>query len=328
MRNHGIPESLIADVQAAAKKLFDLPREEKAKFATSLNKSFLGWVELGSEVTYGKIDMREAMEMGFEIPAAKDSEPIWYNVQGPNNFPREELMPGFKNLVMEYQDKCLQLGMKLLHAMAETLDLPPNYFDDKWLDERPTHHFKLNKYPSVNLTEHPEFEGRLGVAHHQDEDIATILWQDDTGGLQIQNYDGQWVDVPPVPGTVVINIGDYWEMLTGGRYVSTSHRVLLNTSGKDRYSFPFFMMPKATAPRRWPAMPESEIPEYVLRNAREPKDRWAEMGFKRAAGAHIAEYFFFKSMKSYPEAAKKLYPGIDWWREMGLPSAEEANKMF
>ncbi|KXS21949.1 Clavaminate synthase-like protein, partial [Gonapodya prolifera JEL478] len=244
VKNHGIPESTIAAVHAEATKLFSLPREDKVKFATSLNKSFLGWVELGSEVTYGKVDMREAMEMGFEIPPAQPNEPIWLNVQGPNNFPPESLMPGFREFMLGYQDKCLDLGMKLLHAMSETLDLPPTHFDDLWLDSRPTHHFKLNKYPTVDLAANPECAGRLGVAHHQDEDILTVLWQDDTGGLQIQNYDGQWVDVPPVPGTMVINIGDYWETLTSGRYVSTSHRVLLNTSGKDRISFPFFMMPK------------------------------------------------------------------------------------
>jgi isopenicillin N synthase-like dioxygenase len=66
-----------------------------------------------------------------------------------------------------------------------------------------------------------------------------MLFQDDVGGLEVLNANGYWVPAPPVPGTFVINVGDFLMRLTNKKFLSTVHRVS-NKSGKERYSMPWF----------------------------------------------------------------------------------------
>jgi isopenicillin N synthase-like dioxygenase len=72
--------------------------------------------------------------------------------------------------------------------------------------------------------------------------VLTILAPGTVSALEVANRSGQWIIAPPKPGTFVVNVGDQLQALTNGVYVSTRHRVM-NYSGKERYSVPFFFMP-------------------------------------------------------------------------------------
>src|SRR5439155_5219325 len=85
-------------------------------------------------------------------------------------------------------------------------------------------------------------DAQHGVGEHTDYGLLTLLRQDDVGGLQVKTASG-WIEAPPVPGSFVCNIGDMLDRMTGGFYRSTPHRVRLNTSGRDRLSFPLFLDP-------------------------------------------------------------------------------------
>jgi isopenicillin N synthase-like dioxygenase len=83
------------------------------------------------------------------------------------------------------------------------------------------------------------------VGEHTDYGLLTLLYQDDSGGLEVQ-HDTGWLEAPPVPGSLVVNVGDMLERLTSGRYRSALHRVI-NRSGRPRLSMPFFFDPRFDA---------------------------------------------------------------------------------
>lgn len=83
------------------------------------------------------------------------------------------------------------------------------------------------------------------MGHHTDPGVITLLLQDDTGGLQAQARDGSWIDVPPTPGTVVVNLADSVQVWTNDRYRAAVHRVLPMTR-RDRTSIPYFLPGSAT----------------------------------------------------------------------------------
>ena len=88
--------------------------------------------------------------------------------------------------------------------------------------------------------------GDTALGHHTDPGVLTMLLQDDTGGLQTQAISGEWIDVPPTPGTVVVNLGDCMQAWTNGRYRAAVHRVLPMTASR-RFSIPLFSNPDREA---------------------------------------------------------------------------------
>ncbi len=93
----------------------------------------------------------------------------------------------------------------------------------------------------------PDEDGvHLGARAHTDTNAFTILAQDNNGGLEIRNRDNEWVAVPPIAGTLVVNVGEVLKVWSDGIFSSTLHRVI-NRSGRRRYSIPFFMYPSYDA---------------------------------------------------------------------------------
>ena len=136
----------------------------------------------------------------------------------------------------------------VLSGLALALGLGEDWFP-RHLTAEPTVLFRIFHYPPV-----AEGEPGWGVAEHTDYGLLTLLAQDHHGGLEVRTPQG-WVDVPPVPGALVANIGDMLDRMTGGRYRSTPHRVR-PSQGEGRLSLPYFYDPglgrrgRPAAPRR------------------------------------------------------------------------------
>uniref|UniRef100_A0A6S8SXT3 Fe2OG dioxygenase domain-containing protein n=2 Tax=Ditylum brightwellii TaxID=49249 RepID=A0A6S8SXT3_9STRA len=211
-----------------------------------------------------KGDYKEGFDCGREVPSNDGSISSMF---GPNLWPKENdindggdgdkhetfLPKIFREKALQYQNELLQLADELLIAFACSLNLTDeNYFVKQSRDPMCT--LRLLHYPPTLHQQPQKQEGQqrrqqqqLGCGAHTDYGLFTILSQDDIGGLQILNGGGEWIKATPIPGSFVINVGDMMNRWTNGLYSSTIHRVVTNTSRKDRYSIPFFFNPDVDA---------------------------------------------------------------------------------
>ncbi len=147
---------------------------------------------------------------------------------GPNVWP--PAMPSLKTGVYPFFDAASACAEDLLRGFALGAGLDAEHFiRDR---DRPVSRGSLQYYPPQPANAEQD---QFGVAPHTDFGVLTVLCQDDIGGLELQLLSGEWVAVPPIPGTFVCNIGDLLERWTNGRYRSTMHRVI-NSSGRERLS--------------------------------------------------------------------------------------------
>ncbi|KAJ5139452.1 Oxoglutarate/iron-dependent dioxygenase [Penicillium atrosanguineum] len=237
-------EDLFRRAHEALPALFALPSGVKEECNMMNSPSFLGYTQFGAETTAARTDLREvtapklphkidtqSKQFDFGTPGMKSwtsQDPFWQRLEGSNQYPAH---PGSRSLVEEYITAIDELAQSFLHLVAECLCLPTNTLDEfKGRMSR----LKFVKYPQSA----PESQG---VGPHKDSaGLFTFLSQDDSGGLQVLNKNGEWVDVPPVDGSLVINIQQGFEAITGGACAATTHRVVAPTS-RTQYSIPYFL---------------------------------------------------------------------------------------
>ncbi|MBS1088280.1 isopenicillin N synthase family dioxygenase [Gluconobacter wancherniae] len=235
IRNHGISESLISRVRNEALDFFHAPMEEKMQCKPK--EAVRGFNALNRTTMYGadNPDYKEFYQIGLELslddPAVLAGQPL----RGPNQWPKER--PEFREAMTEYFDEIGACGQVLLRAVASSLGIAPDFFVSKYA--RPLQRTQAIWYPPHP----PEREkDQFGVAPHTDYGCVTLLWQDGIGGLDVQGADGAWIPAPPIPDTLIINIGDLLCRWSNQRYKSNMHRVT-NRSGKERLSIATFYDP-------------------------------------------------------------------------------------
>jgi len=142
-----------------------------------------------------------------------------------------------------------------MRAVAVSLDADPAFFADKYRK-------RLQRTQAVYYPPQPPDAGedQFGVAPHTDFGCITLLWQDESGGLEVlERRSRSWIPAPPIPGTLVVNVADLLARWTNDRYASTPHRVI-NRSGHERLSIATFYDPdyKAVVDPRALGTPEAE----------------------------------------------------------------------
>ncbi len=279
---HGVDEALQAKLERASREFFARSNEEKQQVAMSRGgRAWRGWFPLGGELTSGAPDLKEGFYFGDELPA-DDSRPM----HGPNLFPPGEL----REAVLAYIDAQRALGQRIMSMLAESLGLAPAFFSSSLVRE-PLSLFRIFHYPAPRDARE---SGGWGVGEHTDYGLLTILKQDDCGGLEVKTPSG-WVDAPPVAGTFVCNLGDMLDRMTGGRYRSTPHRVR-NTSGRSRFSWPYFFDPSFDAQ-------VNPLPGALVRPAElDAAERWDRASVHELRGTY-GDYLLSKVSKVFPELA-------------------------
>jgi len=241
--NHGFPQSLVDEVFHMAEIFHHLPLEEKLKIKQ--NKFFRGYMPLDASIfnvsTLGraiKANQSAAFIQAFE-PDVNHPDYLHTNLCGPNQWP--DSIPYFKDVMTTYHAKMTELAQKMVQVFSVAFGLEANDLDDYFI--KPTTFLRLQYYP-----EQPCLipEDQYGIAPHTDYGFLTILAQDHWGGLQVKNQNGEWIDAPPLRGSFVLNSGDMLKRMTNDNFISTPHRVI-NKSGHERYSIPFFLEPNMYA---------------------------------------------------------------------------------
>ncbi|EMC96151.1 hypothetical protein BAUCODRAFT_575837 [Baudoinia panamericana UAMH 10762] len=234
--NHGISDSLQRSIIQASKDFFALPLEEKLKCDGAKSKpSRRGYEVLGAQMLEpgSKPEHKESFYVGEDLPA--DHPRILrgdYNCS-PNIYP-EVLGEQWKAVTAQYYREVVALGMDVMRSLALGLGLPESWFDDFMTE--PSCTLRLLHYPPTPRG----CDKERGVGAHRDFGCITLLLQDSVGGLQVQDETtGRWHDVTPIPGALVVNLGNLMMRWSNHHYTSNTHRVL-NFAEQDRTSIVLF----------------------------------------------------------------------------------------
>ncbi|KAJ5347414.1 Oxoglutarate/iron-dependent dioxygenase, partial [Penicillium brevicompactum] len=330
LRNAPVLAQTQEDFTKKALDLFDLPLQKKLEIEMVNSPHFLGYSRLGAEITALKPDHREQFDVGTrfthlrvstnfllfllkfatELPAPGSDEPLYRNVVGPNQWPDERALPGFRDAFDKYLFEVSNLAEQFPGLIAEALDLPSNAFDEVF-DSPQQHKLKLIKYPAPTEASNGD-SGFQGVGPHKDSGFLTFLLQGTPHhGLEVQNKSGTWVSAPPLPGTLVVNIGRSLEALTGGICTATTHRVSLRPENFEdstgslgpRFSFPVFQGVSLDLSAEKISLKIPESIRALVKDAKVKSD--AEATFNKMFHGCIGEGTFVARVTSHQDVGQR-----------------------
>lgn len=251
---HGVDPDLIERTRAISRAFFDLPLERKLKVARPAIDVTRGYTGLHEESlarsrdteAYGS-DLNESLMIGpVDIPdPAYAYAPAAGKHFAPNLWPQD--LPELQQIYTDYYRAVSDLAATMMRIFAVALGLPEHFFDNK-IDKHISR-LRVRNYPEQK---EPPKPGQIRAGAHSDYGSMTILYAEDKpGGLQVCNFNGEWVDVPVRPGCYIINIGDLMARWSNDNWVSTLHRVVnppLDAGAESRrQSLVFFHNPNYDA---------------------------------------------------------------------------------
>ncbi|XP_057536332.1 1-aminocyclopropane-1-carboxylate oxidase homolog 1-like isoform X1 [Amaranthus tricolor] len=228
--NHGIPSHVLDKMLDGLRMFHELDGEIKKQFYTR---------EL---ITTGKTFVYNSNYDLYTSRAANWRDSLSINAfYSSGHIDPQEIPEIFRDVCWEYINQVRKLGDILLELISVALGLEPDYLNEK-LECSNGWSLVNHYYPAC-----PAPELTIGTSKHTDPSFITILLQDQIGGLQVFN-DNQWVDVQPIPGAFVVNIGDNLQILSNDKLKSVYHRVKSNLVG-PRVSVAFFLKGLLSSPK-------------------------------------------------------------------------------
>lgn len=233
--DHPIPQGVIDRAIAASKAFFALPEDVKERYHDAAGGRQRGYTPFGTENAKGAkaADLKEFWHTGRALPA---DSPYRATMKDTPDVPE---VAEFDEATRDFYEAMDGFGAQLLRGVALHLGLPETWFDDKV--EYGNSILRLLHYPPQ---ENPPPQGTVRAGAHEDINVITLLLGAEEAGLQALHRSGEWLNVNPPAGSLVINCGDMLQRLTGGVLPSTTHRVLNPAPERakfPRYSTPFFL---------------------------------------------------------------------------------------
>ncbi|TFK24074.1 Clavaminate synthase-like protein [Coprinopsis marcescibilis] len=253
LSNHGIPTETIRNTFHKSKEFFDLPEATKTKLAWEDPRANRGYVQIGRERVTQSADPNEIAALRSKAPDYKESMEIGrdWDSEWKNQWPQDSDLPVFKGTMLHFFQTCHDLHVEVMRSIALGLKLEPSFFDEK-INEQ-CHNLRLLSYPPVSRSLLKN-DGQARAGAHSDYGTLTLLFQDSVGGLEVQNpHTGAFVPATPIPGTIVVNVGDLLSRWSNDVLRSTLHRVVAPTTPAPsemtprRQSIAFFCNPNFNA---------------------------------------------------------------------------------
>jgi isopenicillin N synthase-like dioxygenase len=238
---HGVASAMSTAVMDVSREFFGRPEQDRLAIVNTNTPHFRGYTRLGMEHTNGVSDWRDQIDIGPEHQPVDigPGDPLWLRVRGPNQWPPS--VPAMEPTVTRWMDAMAVVGAAVLRAIALGLGQPADYFEATTLPD-PEVLVKIIRYPAQDT----DRDTGQGVGLHHDSGLLSFIMQDDVGGLQVQLGD-ELVDATPVPGALVLNIGEMLQIATEGYLRATKHRVVSPPAGRERISVAYFYNPMMEA---------------------------------------------------------------------------------
>ncbi|KAL4977503.1 hypothetical protein BDW66DRAFT_34069 [Aspergillus desertorum] len=257
--NHSMPEGVLDEAFEWTKRLFALPQEDKMKaphpegWAVHRGYSWPGLEKVTQIMSTD--DHGDAKKKSREVPDLKEVYDIGSedDTSQPNQWLPDAILPGFRDFMVQFYSECDRIGKEVLRAIAVGLNLD----DAEYLAREHSgnsNQLRLLHYLPVPAEDF-EKDRVTRCAAHTDWSSITMLFQDDCGGLEVEDMSrpGMFVPAPPVKGSIIMNVGDLLQRWSNDCLRSTYHRVSLpelssrfegpNRMIRERFSIPYFMSP-------------------------------------------------------------------------------------
>ncbi|KAJ7700880.1 hypothetical protein B0H17DRAFT_1327885 [Mycena rosella] len=309
LSNHPVPMDLVDRVTALTPKFFALPQAVKDSVDMANSAHFHGYLRVGGDD--GNPDTREQFNFGGDrVCRYKEGEPEYLKLHGDALWPDDAVLPGYRETMLDYYKRLEDMSYELTSYISEALGLQAHELHELFGSDRSKlqPRCKALRYPASP----PGTTGvGSGIGAHADNSLLTYLLQvTEQSCLQVMNHSKEWVPVPPIRGTFVINLGRALEKVTHRVVIATTHRVLSPSGTDARYSLGFF---SSLAMHIRAADMKFEFPPEVLdmKRARDERIndttefRYTEKDHRLAGDVVLEE-----KIKTHPMATLRFYPSL------------------
>ncbi|KAJ3843597.1 hypothetical protein F5878DRAFT_706722 [Lentinula raphanica] len=308
LANHPVPKEAIARVKEMAPKFFELSQKTKDELDMKNSMHFHGYLKVSGATLSNDASVREQFNFGgARVCSWKEGEPEYLKLHGEALWPPEQELPGFRDTMLTYYDHVEDLSYRFTRLVSEALGLGPDaldvFFDQDHGNLQPR--CKILRYPGT-----PDGSPGSGIAAHVDGSFLTYLLQaTDHRTLEVKNLSGEWIPVPPIENTFVINLGKTLEKATRRVLPATPHRVL-SPIGDPRFSVAFFSSigHEVRIAEHYLPFPQEVLDMKYARDKKLGVDSHFEFSEKDMDLA--GEVVLARKLRSHADVTERFYPNL------------------